>query len=88
MWFLATCGEEPNVAPVGFKRIDGDGTFVIGAMLLETTQENIKKNSRIAIAAANPLTAAVYQIKGRTVLTTEKLIVASPNAENKQELLL
>ena len=118
LWFLATCGEEPNVVPVGFKRITEDGTFVIGAILLDTTLENIKKSDRIAIAAANPLTAEAYQIKGKAVLTTEgsgyehyakladdtyhgrmpakcaivvtpeKLIVVSPNAENKQELSL
>ena len=38
-WFLATCGEEPNVVPVGFKCITEDGKFAVGAVLLETTLE-------------------------------------------------
>ncbi len=32
-WFLATCGEEPNVVPVGFKCITEDGKFAVGAVL-------------------------------------------------------
>jgi hypothetical protein len=42
-WFLATCGDEPNVVPVGFKNITEDGKFAIGAVLLDTTLENLKK---------------------------------------------
>ena len=71
LWFLATSGDEPDVVPVGFKRIAEDGTFVIGALLLETTLENIKSNGRIAIASANPLTAEAYQVKGTAELVTE-----------------
>ena len=32
-WFLATCGDEPHVVPVGFKTITEDGKFAIGAVL-------------------------------------------------------
>lgn len=118
LWFLSTCGDEPNVVPVGFKCVTGDGRFAIGAVLLETTLENIKRNGKIAIAAANPLTAEAYQVKGTAelvtegsvyehyaklaedtfhgahpakcavIVTPEKLIVASPNGENKKELPL
>lgn len=118
LWFLSTCGDEPNVVPVGFKCVTGDGRFAIGAVLLETTLENIKRNGKIAIAAANPLTAETYQVKGTAelvtegsvyehyaklaedtfhgahpakcavIVTPEKLIVASPNGENKKELPL
>ena len=118
LWFLSTCGDEPNVVPVGFKCVTEDGKFAIGAILLETTLENIKRNGKIAIAAANPTTAEAYQIKGTAelvtegpvyehyvklsedtfhgayptkcavIVTPEKLIVASPNAQNKQELPL
>ena len=56
-WFLATCGEEPNVVPVGFKCITEDGKFAVGAVLLETTLENLKANGKIAIAVCS---AAVY----------------------------
>ena len=118
LWFLSTCGDEPNVVPVGFKCITEDGKFAIGAVLLETTLENIRANGRIAIAAANPLTAEAYQVKGTAelvtegpvyehyakladdtfhgaqsakcavIVTPEKLIVASPNGDNKKELPL
>ena len=118
MWFLATCGDGPNVVPVGFKRVTDDGKFAVGALLLETTLENIKANGKVAIAAANPLTAEAYQVKGAAelvtegplyehyanlaeetyhgarpakcavIVTPEKLIVASPNNDNKRELPL
>ena len=118
LWFLSTCGDEPNVVPVGFKCVIEDDKFAIGAVLLETTLENIKRNGKIAIAAANPLTAEAYQVKGTAelvtegavyehyaklaedtfhgahpakcvvIVTPEKLIVASPNGDNKKELPL
>ena len=118
LWFLATCGDEPNVVPVGFKYVTDDGKFAVGALLLETTLENIKANGKVAIAAANPLTAEAYQVKGTAelvtegplyehyanlaeetyrgerpvqcavIVTPEKLIVASPNDDNKRELPL
>ena len=117
-WFLATCGDEPNVVPVGFKAITEDGKFAIGAVLLDTTLENLKKNPKIAIAAANPTAVESYQVKGKAefvtegplfdkfakmaeemskgamklkcavVVTPEKLIVATPNARNREELPL
>ena len=98
LWFVSTCGDGPHVVPVGFKRV--------------------RANGRAAIAAANPLTAEAYQVKGTAELVTEgpvfdhyaklaedtyhgacpakcvvmitpeKLIVASPNGENKMELPL
>ena len=118
LWFLSTCGDEPNVVPVGFKCVTDDGKFAIGALLLETTLENIRRNGMAAIAAANPTTAEAYQVKGKAelvtegpvyehyaklaeetyhgehpakcavVVTPEKLIVASPNGDNKKELPL
>ena len=71
LWFLATCGDEPNVVPAGFKYITEDGKFAIGALLMETTLKNIGANGKIAIAAADPLTAEAYQVKGTAELVTE-----------------
>ena len=118
LWFVATCDKEPNVVPVGFKCVTEDGKFAVGAVLLETTLENIRRNGKIAIAAANPLTAEAYQVRGTAelvtegpvyehyaklsedtfhgaypakcavIVTPEKLIVASPNKDNKKELPL
>ena len=65
LWYVATCGEEPNVIPVGFKCVCEDGRLAIGALLMETTLENIRKNGRVAVACADPLTGEAYQIKGR-----------------------
>ena len=116
LWFVSTFGDEPNVVPVGFKCVTDDGKFAIGAILLETTLENIKQTGKIAIAAADPLTAEAYQIKGTAefvtegavyehyaklaedtfkgtyplkyalIVTPEKLITATPNQHNKEEI--
>lgn len=118
LWYLATCGDAPNVVPVGFKCVCDDGRLAVGAILLETTLENIRANGKIAVACANPLTGEAYQIKGTAELVTEgaayahyqklteetfkgamalkcavlitpqRLINASPNALNKEEISL
>lgn len=71
LWYLATCGDAPNVVPVGFKCVCDDGRLAVGAILLETTLENICANGKIAVACANPLTGEAYQIKGTAELVTE-----------------
>lgn len=118
LWYIATCGDEPNVVPVGFKRVCEDGRLAIGAVLLETTLENIRANSKVAVACANPLTGEAYQIKGTAelvtdgeayehyekltedtfkgamqlkcavIITPERLINASPNEHNKEEIAM
>ena len=67
LWYIATCGDEPNVVPVGFKRVCDDVKLAIGA-LLETTLENIKSNGKVAVACANPATGEAYQINGTAEL--------------------
>ncbi|NLT09998.1 MAG: pyridoxamine 5'-phosphate oxidase family protein [Ruminococcus sp.] len=71
LWYIATCGDEPNVVPVGFKRVCDNGKLAIGAILLETTLDNIKSSGRIAVACANPVTGEAYQIKGTAELVCE-----------------
>lgn len=117
-WYLSTFSDEPNVVPVGFKDVDEDGNLEIGAVLLETTINNIKENGEIAIAATDEKNMESYQIKGKAEIVTEgplfdkyakmadsvfkgaypakcailvkpdKVIVASPNPYNKDELPL
>ena len=117
LWYIATFGQELNIVPVGFKRVCEDGRLAIGAVLLETTLENIKTDSRIAIACADPLTGEEYQLKGTAellyegeehdhykkltndtykgamqlkcvvIVTPEKIINASPNEHNKEEIV-
>ena len=116
LWYVATCGQELNVVPVGFKRVCEDGRLAIGAVLFETTLENLKADSRIAVACADPLTGEAYQLKGTAellyegeeydhynkltndiyigamqlkcviIITPEKIINASPNEHNKEEI--
>ena len=116
LWYIATIGDEPNVVPVGFKRVCEDGRLAIGAVLLETTLENISANGKVAVACANPLTGEAYPIRGTAELVTEgdayehykkltedtfkgamqlkcaviitpkRLINASPNEHNKEEI--
>ena len=118
LWYIATIGDEPNVVPVGFKCVCDDGRLAIGAILLDTTLENIRANGKIAVACANSLTGEAYQMKGTAelvnegeayehykkltedtfkgvmhlkyavIVTPEKLINASPNEHNKEEISL
>lgn len=117
LWYIATFGQELNIVPVGFKRVCEGGILAIGAVLLETTLENIKTDSRIAVACADPLTGEAYQLKGTAellyegeeydhykkltndtykgamqfkcviIVTPEKMINASPNEHNKEEIV-
>lgn len=75
LWYLATCGEEPNAVPVAFKDVTGDGKLVVGDVFLETTLNNIRKNGRIAVSACNGVTMEGYQIKGAAEYITEGPIV-------------
>ena len=64
MWWLGTCGDEPNVVPVGFKEIAEDGRLVVGVLHLNKTIENLQKNNRIAVSVCGAKTMIGYQIKG------------------------
>ena len=77
MWDLATCADgEPNVVPVAFKDVTGDGKLVVGDVFLETTLNNIKANNgRIAISVYDPKKLEGYQIKGSAEYVTEGNIV-------------
>ena len=71
LWYLATCSDEPNVVPVGFKHVTEDGRLVVGDVFLETTLKNIAANGKIAVTACNGQTMEGYQIKGTAVYVTE-----------------
>ena len=77
LWDLATCaGNEPNVVPVAFKDVTGDGKLLVGDVFLETTLNNLQANDgRIAISAYNPQNLEGYQIKGRAEYVTEGEVV-------------
>ena len=71
IWFIATCGNEPNVVPVGFKAVLEDGKLAAGVVFMNYTLANIQANGKIAIAACDPATAEGYQIKGTAEFVTE-----------------
>lgn len=73
LWHLATCDQEPNVVPVGFKDVTEDGKLVVGDVFLETTLANIRKNGRVAVSACDG--SAGYQIKGSAEYVTEGPVV-------------
>lgn len=51
MWDIATCSDgRPNVVPVAFKEVAGDGTMLVGDVFLDTTLKNIAKNGRVAVS--------------------------------------
>lgn len=75
LWFLATCGDEPNVVPVGFKTVLEDGKLAVGDVFMNITRSNVLSNGKIAIAVCNPATAECYQIKGSVEYVTEGPVV-------------
>lgn len=77
MWDIATCANnEPNVVPVAFKDVTGDGKLVVGDVFLETTLNNLKANGgRVAISAYNAKSLEGYQIKGTAEYMTEGSVV-------------
>ena len=77
MWDIATCADnEPNVVPVAFKDVTGDGKLVVGDVFLETTLNNLKANGgRVAISAYNAKSLEGYQIKGKAEYVTEGSVV-------------
>ena len=77
MWDLATCTNgEPNVVPVAFKFVTGDGKLAVGDVFLETTLNNIKENGgRIAISVYDARSLEGYQVKGSAEYLTSGEIV-------------
>lgn len=71
IWYIATCGEGPNVVPVGFKAVLEDGRLAAGDVFMKYTRANVLANGKIAVSACNPATAEGYQIKGTAEYVTE-----------------
>lgn len=73
LWDLATCANgEPNVVPVAFKDVTGDGRLMVADVFLETTLKNVRENGgKIAVSAYNAKTMEGYQIKGTAEYLSE-----------------
>ena len=70
-WSVATFDREPNVVPVGFKTVTGDGKLLIGNIMMKTTVENIQATGLAAVSAYDPKTSQGYQVKGKACYVTE-----------------
>jgi len=77
LWDLATCANgEPNVVPVGLKRVTDDGKLAVGDVFLKTTLENLKANGgKIAVSVYDLKGMEGYQIKGTAEYVTEGAVV-------------
>ena len=74
LWWLGTCGDEPNVVPVGFKEVV-DGKLIVGVLHLENTLANLEKKNSIAVSVCSGKTLVGYQIKGTAEFVTEGELV-------------
>ena len=75
IWYLATCGDTPNVVPVGFKTLLDDGRLAACDLLMNMTRANVLANGKVAISVCDAVTAECYQIKGRAEYVTEGPVV-------------
>ena len=57
VWSVATCGDGPNVVPVGFKDVTEEGLLVVGDVMMDTTVKNVLANGKIAVSAFDPKTS-------------------------------
>lgn len=74
-WFIATCGDDLNVVPVGLTAVLDDGKLALGDTDMVNTVANIKANGKVAVAAcaADPLRG--YQVKGSAEYVTDGPLV-------------
>lgn len=70
-WFIATCGEDLNLIPVGLTAVTDDGKLVVGDIDMEETVKNVKANGKIAVAAWAPDPLRGYQVKGSAEYVTD-----------------
>ena len=75
VWSVATCGDGPNVVPVGFKDVTEEGLLVVGDVMMDTTVKNVLANGKIAVSAFDPKTSEGYQVKGTAAYRTEGPVV-------------
>lgn len=82
--YVATCNSEgvPNVAPKGSLAVLDDEHLVFADLYSQKTRENLKKNSRVAVAVVNPAAYAGYQFKG-----TAKIVDSGPAFEKALEVV-
>ncbi|RAP50458.1 MAG: hypothetical protein BZ136_01245 [Methanosphaera sp. rholeuAM74] len=78
-WFVATMGKCPNVVPIGFKKVEEDGTMVIADVAMNTTKKNLQDNGLIAVTVCDPETKKAYMAKGKVKFFEEGELVDALN---------
>lgn len=76
MWDLATCSNgQPNVVPVAFKDVTGDGKLLVGDVFLHTTLDNLRMNPNIAISVYDAQSLKGCQLRGKAEYITSGPVV-------------
>ena len=63
LWYIGTCGDEPNIVPVGFKEVTPEGKLIVGVLHLDNTIANIEKNNCITVTACSGNVKSGFSIK-------------------------
>ena len=79
LWVLTTSDEEPNGAPIFFKKIDEQGNLVMFDLFMNKTKQNVCKNGKGTVVVYNSETLEGYQIKGTASYVTDEALVAEGN---------
>jgi uncharacterized protein len=79
MWVLATAGETPNAVPIYFTKVLNDNRLLLTDVFMKKTLDNIKNNSKVAIAVYNAEKLQGYQLKGTASYSVEGPLVVEAN---------
>ena len=79
MWVLATAGNIPNAVPIYFTKVLDDNRLMLVDVFMKKTLENIKDNSKVAVAVYNAEKLQGYQLKGTATYLSEGPLVNQGN---------
>jgi len=79
MWVLATAGNIPNAVPIYFTKVLDDNRLMLVDVFMKKTLENIKDNSKVAVAVYNAENLQGYQLKGTATYLSEGPLVNQGN---------
>ncbi|CQR72422.1 Pyridoxamine 5'-phosphate oxidase [Sporomusa ovata DSM 2662] len=79
MWVLATAGNTPNAVPIYFTKVLDDNRLMLVDVFMKKTLENIKNNSKVAVAVYNAEKLQGYQLKGTATYLSEGPLVDQGN---------
>jgi predicted pyridoxine 5'-phosphate oxidase superfamily flavin-nucleotide-binding protein len=79
IWVLSTFSDQPNAAPIFFKKIDSDGNLVLFDVFMKKNLKNILQSGKAAVIAYNPRTLEGYQAKGTAIYSADEAVVREGN---------